>query len=69
MTNLHLTPRLGSLTRESRQRASWYIAQRLHETLITPRHSGFEPIITANMPLEHAPDSAPMSRPGDLVAD
>ncbi|HSV77914.1 MAG TPA: NAD(P)-dependent oxidoreductase [Ramlibacter sp.] len=31
--NLFLTPRLGSSTRESRQRASWYVAQRIHETL------------------------------------
>ena len=31
--NLFLTPRLGSHTRESRGRASWYVAQRIHETL------------------------------------
>jgi phosphoglycerate dehydrogenase-like enzyme len=67
LPNLHLTPRLGSLTRESRQRASWYIAQRLHETLIAPRNSGFETILSAPMGLEPAPESAPASRPGDLV--
>ena len=67
LPNLHLTPRLGSLTRESRQRASWYIAQRLHETLTAPRNSGFDPILSASMGLEGAPESAPASRPGDLV--
>lgn len=67
MPNLHLTPRLGSLTRESRQRASWYIVQRLHETLTAPRNSGFEPILSGSMPLEGVPEGAPASRPGDLV--
>lgn len=33
LANLHLTPRLGSYTREARVRASWYVAQRIHETL------------------------------------
>ncbi|WP_291141190.1 NAD(P)-dependent oxidoreductase [Hydrogenophaga sp.] len=31
--NLHLTPRLGSHTREAKLRASWYLARRIHETL------------------------------------
>ncbi|QHE87651.1 NAD(P)-dependent oxidoreductase [Hydrogenophaga sp. BPS33] len=31
--NLHLTPRLGSHTREAKLRASWYLAHRIHETL------------------------------------
>jgi phosphoglycerate dehydrogenase-like enzyme len=31
--NLHLTPRLGSHTREAKLRASWYVAHRIHETL------------------------------------
>jgi phosphoglycerate dehydrogenase-like enzyme len=31
--NLHLTPRLGSHTREAKLRASWYAAHRIHETL------------------------------------
>lgn len=31
--NLHLTPRLGSHTREAKLRASWYVAYRIHETL------------------------------------
>jgi phosphoglycerate dehydrogenase-like enzyme len=37
LTNLFLTPRLGSHTRESRLRASWYVAHRIHETLAGPR--------------------------------
>lgn len=61
--NLYLTPRLGSFTRESRVRASWYVAQRLHETLITPRNSGFEPILSAPMGLDTLPP-APESQPG-----
>ncbi len=31
--NLHLTPRLGSHTREAKLRSSWYLAHRIHETL------------------------------------
>jgi len=37
--NLFLTPRLGSYTREARQRTSWYVAHRIHETLAVPRAS------------------------------
>jgi phosphoglycerate dehydrogenase-like enzyme len=37
LDNLYLTPRLGSHTRESRLRASWYVAHRIHETLTAPR--------------------------------
>jgi phosphoglycerate dehydrogenase-like enzyme len=35
--NLFLTPRLGSHTRESRQRASWYVAHRIHESIAPAR--------------------------------
>jgi D-3-phosphoglycerate dehydrogenase len=67
LPNLFLTPRLGSLTRESRQRASWYVAQRLHELLITPRNSGFDSILSASMGLEPAsPESVPASQPHAL---
>lgn len=38
--NLYLTPRLGSHTRESQLRASWYVAQRLHEALATEQEAG-----------------------------
>jgi phosphoglycerate dehydrogenase-like enzyme len=66
--NLYLTPRLGSLTRESRQRASWYVAQRLHEVLTSPRNSGFDTILSAPMGLDpSAPESVPASQPQDLA--
>ncbi len=32
--NLRITPRLAPLTEESRLRASWYLADRMHETLV-----------------------------------
>ena len=62
--NLYLTPRLGSSTRESRARASWYVAQRLHEALTAPRNSGFDTILSAPMGLDSVPpDSQPASLP------
>ena len=61
--NLYLTPRLASYTRESRVRASWYVAQRLHETLASPRHSGFDTILSGAMGLDSVPDSLPSSVP------
>jgi phosphoglycerate dehydrogenase-like enzyme len=55
--NLFLTPRLGAHTRESRLRASWYVAQRLHETLTSPptASSGFDQLLSSPMGL--GPDS------------
>lgn len=49
LPNLHLTPRLGSHTREAKLRASWYVAQRIHETLspaaaASARISDFSPL-------------------------
>jgi D-3-phosphoglycerate dehydrogenase len=52
LTNLFLTPRLGSHTRESRLRASWYVAHRMHETLTLPRVSGFDQLASGPMDLE-----------------
>jgi D-3-phosphoglycerate dehydrogenase len=52
LTNLFLTPRLGSHTRESRLRASWYVAHRVHETLTSPRISGFDQLMSGPMDLE-----------------
>lgn len=49
--NLFLTPRLGSHTRESRQRASWYVAQRIHETLTAPSPSMFDGSVSGIMGL------------------
>ncbi len=53
--NLLLTPRLGSHTREARLRASWYVAQRIHETLSGPDINLFDPMPTSSMQLEDAP--------------
>ncbi len=49
LTNLHLTPRLGSHTREARLRASWYVAHRIHDTLANPRATGFDQLSSAPM--------------------
>jgi phosphoglycerate dehydrogenase-like enzyme len=62
--NLHLTPRLGSYTREARLRASWYMAQRLHEVLTEPRNTGFDAILSGPAPLDSQP--APLSGPAPL---
>ncbi len=51
LTNLVLTPRLGSHTREARLRASWYVVQRMHEAL-SAATSGFEGASTSTMALE-----------------
>jgi phosphoglycerate dehydrogenase-like enzyme len=51
--NLFLTPRLGSHTRESRLRASWYVAHRLHEALATTRN-GLDALSSSPMELESA---------------
>ncbi|HVZ42417.1 MAG TPA: NAD(P)-dependent oxidoreductase [Ramlibacter sp.] len=53
--NLFLTPRLGSHTRESRLRASWYVAHRIHETLAAPRPSGFDSLMSGPMDLDSPP--------------
>jgi D-3-phosphoglycerate dehydrogenase len=52
--NLILTPRLGPQTRESRVRASWYVAQRLHEILSRPRtgNTNFDQLVSAPMGLD-----------------
>ncbi|MDQ6881468.1 MAG: hydroxyacid dehydrogenase [Pseudomonadota bacterium] len=70
--NLFLTPRLGSFTLETRVRASWYVAHRVHEALTTP-HSGPEPASSGSMELDapvsaHGPVSAlgPISGPASL---
>jgi D-3-phosphoglycerate dehydrogenase len=52
LSNLFLTPRIGSYTRESRLRASWYVAHRIHETLAAPRMSGLDQLSSGPMGLE-----------------
>jgi phosphoglycerate dehydrogenase-like enzyme len=61
LPNLYLTPRIGSLTEESRERASWYVAQRLHETLTGPRSTGLDTILSGPAPLDSQP--APLGEP------
>ncbi|MEP6792673.1 MAG: NAD(P)-dependent oxidoreductase, partial [Ramlibacter sp.] len=56
--NLFLTPRLGSHTRESRLRASWYVAHRIHEAL-APRQSGLDQLSSAPMDLESGGSGGP----------
>lgn len=51
LNNLFLTPRLGSYTRESRVRASWYVAHRVHETLTAPRANPLDQLASAPMEL------------------
>ena len=46
LSNLYLTPRLGSHTRESRLRASWYVAHRIHESIGVPA-SGIDALHSA----------------------
>ncbi len=64
--NLYLTPRVRAATRESRVRASWYVAQRLHETLTSPSPSMFDSTISGMMglldPGPEAPGAAERSR-------
>ena len=55
LDNLFLTPRLGSHTRESRLRASWYVAHRIHETLSTGRGGGLDQGVSGMMGLDFAP--------------
>ena len=61
LTNLFLTPRLGSQTRESRLRASWYVAHRVHETLASSRLTGLDQLPSAPMSLDSG-----VSEPGRL---
>jgi len=42
--NLFITPRIGSHTRESRLRSSWYVVHRVHETLTNPRPSSYDSV-------------------------
>jgi phosphoglycerate dehydrogenase-like enzyme len=55
LSNLFLTPRIGSHTRESRLRASWYVAHRVHETLASPRVSALDQLVSGSAALESGP--------------
>ena len=66
MSNLVLTPRLGSYTVEARVRASWYVAHRLHEALAGPLQA-HEPGVSAPMELDGPVSSlGPLSGPASL---
>lgn len=54
--NLHLTPRLGSHTREARLRSSWYVAHRLHEALSAPEGASVDRPASGMMHLEAEPE-------------
>lgn len=59
LSNLFLTPRLGSHTRESRLRASWYVAHRIHETLSSStRNTGLDQLVSSPMELDGAEPAA-----------
>jgi D-3-phosphoglycerate dehydrogenase len=61
LNNLFLTPRLGSHTRESRLRASWYVAHRVHEALTaTSRPNAFDQCPSAPMDLDAADGGRPV---------
>ena len=52
LTNLRITPRLAPFTQESQLRGSWYLADRIHETLLLSElHSQLGPTDSEPMPL------------------
>ena len=57
LPNLLITPRLGSYTRESRLRSSWYVAHRIHETLTRPQVSGMDQLSSHPAELQPGPPS------------
>lgn len=58
LKNLFLTPRVGSQTRESRQRASWYVVHRVHETLTAPK-GALDSIYSGPADLDESPVTTP----------
>ena len=68
LPNLHLTPRLGSHTREAKLRASWYVAHRIHETLAPAaakeesRHSDFSVLDSLDYAEQDDPQSVTPSQ-------
>ncbi|MDO9146300.1 MAG: NAD(P)-dependent oxidoreductase [Hydrogenophaga sp.] len=61
--NLHLTPRLGSHTREAKLRASWYVAHRIHETLspVAARKDGPQSTFSVHDSLDYADQEDPQA--------
>jgi phosphoglycerate dehydrogenase-like enzyme len=66
--NLHLTPRLGSHTREAKLRASWYVSHRIHETLspatakAESRPSDFSELDSLHLPDQEDPQAVSPSQ-------
>ena len=56
LPNFYATQRIGSLTRESRQRASWYMAHRLHDVL-SPDDAVADNSGMMGLPGDNAPSS------------
>lgn len=63
LDNLFLTPRLGSHTRESRLRASWYVAHRIHEALSSPPAGSMDQL--GSSPMELSPSGTAELAPRD----
>lgn len=61
-SNLFLTPRLGSHTHQARQRASWYVAHRIHETLSNPTDATLDRPLSGLMGLEGTSDPESLLR-------
>ena len=51
--------RPGPVPRESRLRASWYVAHRIHETLASPRNTGVDQLSSVPMNLSVASAGGP----------
>jgi phosphoglycerate dehydrogenase-like enzyme len=60
LPNFYATPRVGSQTREARQRASWYMAHRLHDAL-TPEGAAGDGASSRSMSLSLPGEGNPSS--------
>ena len=67
LNNLFLTPRLGSHTHESRLRASWCVAHRIHETLAAARGTTGDAMPSAPMDLESPDGTTGQSTPQFII--
>jgi phosphoglycerate dehydrogenase-like enzyme len=60
LPNFYATPRIGSQTREARQRASWYMAHRLHDAL-SPEGAAQDGSSSRSMSLSLPGETSPSS--------
>jgi phosphoglycerate dehydrogenase-like enzyme len=65
LSNFFLTPRLGSKTREARVRASWHLANTIHDTLTHPTAHSEDTEVSTHAPLDVA---LPLDLPGESAA-